>query len=80
MSRLERIEFKKPSSLFQLDDYAFHANATLNGTVELPASLQHIGSNVFENCHCEIIRVPSGLARRYDMDRALDCMATVVRY
>ena len=80
MCRLERIEFNKPSSLRHLNSFAFHANVTLAGTVELPESLQSIGSNVFENCHCEIIRVPSGLARRYDMDRALDCMATVVRY
>ena len=83
MSRLERIEFKKPSSLFQLDDYAFHANATLNGTVELPASLQQIGYDVFKNCHCETIRVPTTLARSFNMDQALhswSATATVVRY
>jgi hypothetical protein len=48
--------------------------------VELPESLQRIGNHVFENSDCDTIRVPSALARTFNMDQALDTMATVVRY
>lgn len=80
MCRLERIEFTKPSTLMILGSFAFHANPALAGMVELPESLQRIGNHVFENSDCDTIRVPSALARTFNMDQALDTMATVVRY